>query len=62
MNGLDEKRIQEIVEKVMARLGGGLPSSPLEAVERAAVQAAPRAPAVDRRAREVPDYLAFASP
>jgi acyl-CoA reductase-like NAD-dependent aldehyde dehydrogenase len=34
---LDERRIQEIVEKVMSRLGGGnLPSSPAEAVERAA--------------------------
>jgi acyl-CoA reductase-like NAD-dependent aldehyde dehydrogenase len=42
---LDERRIQEIVEKVMARLGSGVPSTPLEAVERAAVQAQPRAPA-----------------
>jgi acyl-CoA reductase-like NAD-dependent aldehyde dehydrogenase len=33
---MDEKRIQEIVDKVMARLGTGLPSSPMEAVERAA--------------------------
>src|SRR5580765_1174379 len=34
---LDEKRIQEIVEKVMARLGNAnLPSSPAEAVTRAA--------------------------
>src|SRR5205823_1379266 len=47
MNGLDERRIQEIVEKVMARLGtpSHLPATPLEAVERAAVAAAPRAPA-----------------
>jgi propionaldehyde dehydrogenase len=45
MNGLDERRIQEIVEKVMARLGTGVPASPLEAVERAAVSAQPRAPA-----------------
>jgi acyl-CoA reductase-like NAD-dependent aldehyde dehydrogenase len=42
---LDERRIQEIVEKVMARLGTGVPATPLEAVERAAVQAQPRAPA-----------------
>ena len=36
---LDEKRIQEIVEKVMARLGSAdLPSSPLEAIERAVGQ------------------------
>jgi acyl-CoA reductase-like NAD-dependent aldehyde dehydrogenase len=42
---LDERRIQEIVEKVMARLGSGVPSTPLEAVKRAAVQAQPRAPA-----------------
>ena len=33
---LDERRIQEIVEKVVARLGAGLPQSPGEAVERAA--------------------------
>ena len=32
---LDEKRIQEIVEKVMARLGTGVPSTPMEAVQRA---------------------------
>jgi acyl-CoA reductase-like NAD-dependent aldehyde dehydrogenase len=31
---LDEKRIQEIVEKVMARLGTGVPSTPMEAVQR----------------------------
>jgi acyl-CoA reductase-like NAD-dependent aldehyde dehydrogenase len=36
MSTLDEKRIQEIVDKVMARLGAGFPSSPAEAVERAA--------------------------
>lgn len=46
MANLDEHRIQEIVEKVMARLGGAnLPSTPLEAIERAVVEAAPRAPA-----------------
>lgn len=33
---INEDRIQEIVEKVMARLGSGLPSSPAEAIERAA--------------------------
>jgi acyl-CoA reductase-like NAD-dependent aldehyde dehydrogenase len=33
---LDEKRIQEIVEKVMARLGGAVPASPMEAALRAA--------------------------
>ena len=35
---MDEKRIQEIVDKVMARLGSGMPSSPAEAVERAAAK------------------------
>jgi acyl-CoA reductase-like NAD-dependent aldehyde dehydrogenase len=46
MAALDEKRIQEIVEKVMARLGAAdLPSTPLEAIERAVVEARPRAPA-----------------
>ena len=36
MQSLDEKRIQEIVEKVMARLGGAdLPATPLEAIDRA---------------------------
>src|SRR5437762_6571739 len=48
MQSLDEKRIQEIVEKVMARLGGAdLPSSPLEAIERAVVKTLPlpKAPA-----------------
>ena len=46
MANLDERRIQEIVEKVMARLGGAdLPATPLEAIERAVVQAAPRSPA-----------------
>ena len=46
MANLDERRIQEIVEKVMARLGSAdLPSTPLEAIERAVVQAQPRAPA-----------------
>src|SRR5262249_55239855 len=42
---LDERRIQEIVEKVMARLGSGVPSTPLEAIDRAVTQAMPRAPA-----------------
>src|SRR5438270_4304288 len=48
MQTLDEKRIQEIVEKVMARLGGAdLPSTPLEAIDRAIVKTVPlpRAPA-----------------
>lgn len=48
MQQLDEKRIQEIVEKVMARLGAAdLPSTPLEAIERAVVKTVPlpRAPA-----------------
>jgi acyl-CoA reductase-like NAD-dependent aldehyde dehydrogenase len=46
MNNLDERRIQEIVEKVMARLGGAnLPATPLEAIERARVQPLPKAPA-----------------
>jgi aldehyde dehydrogenase len=40
---VDEKRIQEIVDKVMARLGapGALPSSPAEAIERAAARVKP---------------------
>lgn len=42
---LDERRIQEIVEKVMARLGTGVPSTPLEAIDRAVVRAQPKAPA-----------------
>ena len=41
---VSEDRIQEIVEKVMARLGTGLPSSPAEAVDRAAARARPFAP------------------
>jgi acyl-CoA reductase-like NAD-dependent aldehyde dehydrogenase len=48
VNGLDEKRIQEIVEKVMARLGGAnLPATPLEAIDRAVVKTTPlpKAPA-----------------
>lgn len=48
MQTLDEKRIQEIVEKVMARLGNAdLPSTPLEAIDRAIVKTVPlpRAPA-----------------
>ena len=48
MQSLDEKRIQEIVEKVMARLGGAdLPATPLEAIDRAVVKTVPlpRAPA-----------------
>src|SRR5262249_38446731 len=43
---IDEKRIQEIVETGMARLGGAdAPARPREASDRAAVQAQPRAPA-----------------
>ena len=38
MANLDERRIAEIVEKVLARLGGDVPGSPAEAVERAARQ------------------------
>src|SRR5689334_9789467 len=48
MQTLDEKRIQEIVEKVMARLGGAdLPSTPLEAIDRAVIKTVPlpKAPA-----------------
>src|SRR6266446_5466414 len=50
MQSLDEKRIQEIVEKVMARLGGAdLPSSPLEAIDRAIVKTLPHV-------REIAEY------
>jgi acyl-CoA reductase-like NAD-dependent aldehyde dehydrogenase len=43
---LDERRIQEIVEKVMQRLGAAnLPATPLEAIDRAVVRAQPKAPA-----------------
>jgi acyl-CoA reductase-like NAD-dependent aldehyde dehydrogenase len=48
MAELNEKRIQEIVEKVMARLGAAdLPASPLEAIDRAVVKTVPlpKAPA-----------------
>lgn len=38
---LDEQRIQEIVDKVMARLGPDAPSTPAEAVRRAAEPGAP---------------------
>src|SRR5438034_2440911 len=38
MNGLDERRIQEIVERVIARLGSDVPATPAEAVERAAAK------------------------
>ena len=41
MQNFDERRIQEIVEKVMSRLGTGVPSSPAEAIERAAGQVRP---------------------
>ncbi len=45
MQQLDEKRIQEIVEKVMSRLGNAnLPATPLEAIDRAIVRAQPKAP------------------
>ena len=37
-NGLDERRIQEIVERVIARLGTDLPATPADAVERAAAR------------------------
>ena len=39
---LDERRIQEIVEKVLSRLGSDLPATPADAIERAA-QKFPRA-------------------
>src|ERR1700755_851471 len=46
MQSLDEKRIQEIVEKVMARLGGAaLPSPPLARIDRAGTAPVPKAPA-----------------
>jgi acyl-CoA reductase-like NAD-dependent aldehyde dehydrogenase len=46
VNNLDERRIQEIVEKVMARLGNAnLPATPLEAIDRAVVKPMPKAPA-----------------
>ncbi len=48
---IDERRIQEIVEKVMARLGSGVPSSPMEAVERAAAAARPTTYASSRDER-----------
>jgi acyl-CoA reductase-like NAD-dependent aldehyde dehydrogenase len=35
---LDERRIQEIVERVVARLGADLPATPADAVERAAAK------------------------
>jgi acyl-CoA reductase-like NAD-dependent aldehyde dehydrogenase len=39
---MDERRIQEIVEKVMSRLGAGaVPSTPLEAIDRAVVRTLP---------------------
>ena len=36
MNGVDERRIQEIVERVLQRLGPGGPGTPMEAVLKAA--------------------------
>ena len=49
---LDERRIQEIVERVVARLGTGLPATPAEAVERAALRApAPARPSPKRDLR-----------
>ncbi|MFI5290261.1 MAG: aldehyde dehydrogenase, partial [Polyangia bacterium] len=55
MNGtLDERRIQEIVEKVMARLGGAnLPASPVDAIDRA-LEKIPRA--VQRAQPNAPAY------
>lgn len=42
MQNLDERRIQEIVEKVMSRLGNvDLPATPLEAIDRAVVRTMP---------------------
>src|SRR5947199_1006208 len=42
MQNLDERRIQEIVEKVMSRLGNAdLPATPLEAIDRAVVRTSP---------------------
>ena len=35
---LDERRIQEIVERVIARLGSDVPATPTEAIERAAAK------------------------
>ena len=53
---LDERRIQEIVDRVMSRLAGGnLPRSPEEAVERAAGRAAPSTSGGDgKKALRVP--------
>lgn len=50
---LDERRIQELVERVLARLGGDLPGNPAEAVERAAGRypQGPTAPATRRELR-----------
>src|SRR4051794_4892333 len=35
---LDERRIQEIVERVISRLGSDLPATPADAIERAAAK------------------------
>ncbi len=44
MAQLDERRIQEIVERVVARLGAGMPATTAEAVERAAQRMPPPRP------------------
>jgi len=49
---LDERRIQEIVERVVQRLGAGVPSSPAEAVERAAARMPPPRPVDGARKKE----------
>ncbi len=54
MATLDERRIQEIVERVVQRLGPGLPSSPAEAVERAALQARPSVAPESKREVRIP--------
>jgi acyl-CoA reductase-like NAD-dependent aldehyde dehydrogenase len=46
---IDERRIQEIVDKVMQRLGTGVPSSPAEAIERAAAKYQRPAPSSEGR-------------
>src|SRR3954469_18350939 len=37
-NALDEKRIQDIVDRVVARLGNDIPATPTDAIERAAAK------------------------
>jgi len=57
---MDERRIQEIVDKVMARLGTGVPGTPMEAVNQAVNN--PRLSTTARSASDVPERKSLKVP